>query len=244
MNHPLCTSLFLLLTLASASADDLQLFNGHDLSAWKAPLGTWSVAGRVSLDATQPQSYAVKVGEGVTLNTASGKTLDITSIAEHGDAQIHVEFNVPKGSNSGIYLQGRYEIQIFDSYGKPDIAEHDCGALYQRWDPSRGKGNEGYEGHIPKVNASLAPGEWQTFDITYRAPRFDTSGKKIENARFVKVIHNGKIIHENAEMTGPTRGAKFTSEAPMGPIIIQGNHGPVAFRKLTVTPISGATTVK
>jgi hypothetical protein len=171
------------------------------------------------------------------LSSAAGKSTNLISNAEHGDAEIHVEFNVPQGSNSGIYLQGRYEIQVFDSFGKADIAEHDCGALYQRWDPSRGKGNEGYEGHTPRVNASKAPGEWQSFDITFRAPRFDATGKKIENAKFIKVVHNGQVIHENVEMTGPTRGSKFEDEAAKGPIVIQGDHGPVAYRNLkVVTP--------
>src|SRR5207248_7595358 len=139
-----------------------------------------------------------------------------------------------KDSNSGVYVQGRYEVQVFDSFGKADVAEHDCGAIYQRWDPKRGKGNEGYEGHPPKVNASKAPGEWQTFDITFRAPRFDASGKKIANAKFIKVVHNGKTIHENVELNGPTRSAMSTEEKPTGPIMLQGNHGPVAFRNLRI----------
>ena len=102
-----------------------------------------------------------------------------------------------------------------------------------------GKGKEGYEGHTPKRNASKAPGEWQTFDITFRAPRFDAAGKKVENARFIKVVHNGQVIHENVEMTGPTRGSKFENEAASGPIVIQGDHGPVAYRNLKIASPAG-----
>lgn len=221
--------------LAAARAEDISLFNGKDLSAWKAPLGAWSVVGSVALNADAPKGFTAQPGEGIMLSSASGKSVDIMSLAEHGDCELHVEFNVPKGSNSGVYVQGRYEVQVFDSFGKDPIAEHDCGALYQRWDPSRGKGNEGYEGHIPKVNASKAPGEWQTFDITFRAPRFDAAGKKTENAKFIKVLHNGVLIHENVEMTGPTRGSKFPEEGAKGPIVIQGDHGPVAYRNLKLT---------
>jgi hypothetical protein len=229
---------FALIAATSAFADDVVLFNGKDLSGWNEPLGAWSVVGGVKLDAANPKAFAAQPGEGVMLSSAAGKSANLTSKAEHGDAQIHIEFNVPQGSNSGIYLQGRYEVQVFDSYGKESIAEHDCGAIYQRWDPSRGKGNEGYEGHTPTENASKPPGEWQTFDITFRAPKFDASGKKVADAVFVKVVHNGKTIHENVSMTGPTRGSKFPNEAAKGPIVIQGDHGPVAYRNLKITPLA------
>lgn len=228
-------ALLVLTSLTLVRGEEVSLFNGKDLSAWNEPHGAWSVVGSVSLDAANPKAFASQPGEGVMLSSAAGKSANIISKAEHGDAEIHIEFNVPQGSNSGIYLQGRYEVQVFDSFGKPKIAEHDCGAIYQRWDPKRGKGNEGYEGHTPKVNASKAPGEWQTFDITFRAPRFDAAGKKIENAKFIKVVHNGQIIHENVEMNGPTRGSKFELEAASGPIVIQGDHGPVAYRNLKVS---------
>lgn len=226
--------LLALISLTIAHAEETSHFNGKNLSAWHEPLGAWSVVGSVALDAANPKAFASQPGQGVMLSSAAGKSTNIISKIEHGDAEIHIEFNVPQQSNSGIYLQGRYELQVFDSYGKTEIAEHDCGALYQRWDPTRGKGKEGYEGHTPKVNASKAPGEWQSFDITFRAPRFDGSGKKIENAKFIKVLHNGQVIHENVEMTGPTRGSKFDTEAASGPIIIQGDHGPVAYRNLKI----------
>jgi hypothetical protein len=234
----LALSAVALVAATSALAEDIVLFNGKDLSGWMEPLGAWSVVADVSLDAANPKAFTAKPGEGVMLSSATGKSANLTSKAEHGDAKIHVEFNVPKGSNSGIYIQGRYEIQVFDSHGKPEIAEHDCGAIYQRWDPSRGKGNEGYEGHTPKENASKPAGEWQTFDIVFSAPKFDAEGKKVADAVFIKVTHNGKVIHERVSMTGPTRGSKFAEEAPMGPIVIQGDHGPVAYRNLKITPLT------
>lgn len=240
MKHTFALLAIAVAAFTTAHAEDLVLFNGKDLSGWQEPLGAWSVVGAVALDQANPMAFAPQPGEGIMLSSAAGKSANLISRAEHGDAQIHIEFNVPKGSNSGIYIQGRYEVQVFDSYGKPEIAEHDCGAIYQRWDVARGKGNEGYEGHTPKINASKPPGEWQSFDITYRAPRFDASGKKIANATFMKVAHNGQVIHENVEMTGPTRGSKFPDEASMGPIVIQGDHGPVAYRNLRVTPLNAS----
>jgi hypothetical protein len=144
---------------------------------------------------------------------------------------------VPKGSNSGIYLAGRYEIQILDSFGKENPTFSDLGGLYQRWDTKRPKGQTGYVGVAPKKNAAKAPGEWQTFDITFRAPRFDAAGKKTENARFVKVAVNGEVVHENQEVTGPTRAHPLKDEAAKGPIAIQGDHGPIAIRSFKVKAI-------
>lgn len=88
------------------------------------------------------------------------------------------------------------------------------------------------------VNASKAPGEWQSFDIAFRAPRFDAAGKKTENAKFLKVQHNGKLIHENVEVTGPTRSAAFSDEQAQGPLKLQGDHGPVAFRNIVLKPLA------
>src|ERR1041384_4581134 len=127
----------------------------------------------------------------------------------------------------------RYEIQIYDSYGveKDKYPGIECGGIYGRW-----INEKNVEGHSPRVNVSEPPGEWQTFDITFRAPRFDTSGKKIENAKFVKVVHNGKVIHENVELTGPTRSG-WEEEKPRGPVRLQGDHGPVAFCNLRFTEL-------
>lgn len=203
------------------------LFNGKDLEAWQEPHGAWSIAGAVTLNPSDPKALVAQPGEGVFLNTTSGKGVNLLTKSEHGDCSLHMEFCVPQGSNSGIYLMGRYEVQILDSFGRKEIAEHDCGAIYQRW-----KDGKGYEGHAPMLNASKAPGEWQSFDIVFQAPRFDAAGAKVQNAKFIKVTHNGRVIHENVEVTGPTRGSRFEQEAPAGPIVLQGDHGPVAFRNL------------
>ena len=89
-------------------------------------------------------------------------------------------------------------------------------------------------GEAPRTNSSKAPGDWQSFDIRFRAPRFDAAGKKMEKARFIQVIHNGTVIHENYELDGPTRASLDTPEAVKGPLMLQGDHGPVAFRNIRV----------
>ena len=208
------------------------LFNGKNLDGWREGAGNWLVAKAVSLDPKNDRLFKIEPGAGVLVNGREGKEHNLFSQDEFGDIEAHIEFNLPKGSNSGVYFQGRYEIQILDSYGVEHPKYGDCGGIYQRW-----KDNMGYEGHAPKLNASLPAGQWQTFDIVFQAPRFDAVGKKTANARFVKVVHNGKLIHENVELTGPTRAGISEAEAPTGPLLIQGDHGPVAFRQVRVKPL-------
>ncbi len=148
--------------------------------------------------------------------------------------QLHVEFLVSKGSNSGVYLMGRYEVQVLDSWGKTELKYGDCGGIYQRHNFET---NTGFEGHPPRVNASKKPGEWQSFDITFRAPRFDAEGKKTKDAVFEKVLLNGVVIHENVPGTGPTRSSTWNDEKPLGQLMFQGNHGPVAYRNVRLAPL-------
>jgi len=170
--------------------------------------------------------------DGVLDNGVKGKTNDLITKEEFGDVEVHVEFRVPPKSNSGVYLMARYEVQVFDSFGVKEPKYSDCGGIYQRW--ADGKG---FEGHPPRINASKPAGEWQSFDITFRAPRFNKDGKKVANACFVKVIHNGQIIHENVEVTGPTRASTYNDEKPTGPLMLQGDHGPIAYRNLRIRPL-------
>ncbi len=214
-------------TPITAVNEPVALFSGPTLAGFKEPHGTWQAAQAVALDPANAKTFQLTPGTGIFVNSAAGKTSDLFSEAEHGDCELHVEFCVPQGSNSGVYLMGRYEVQIFDSHGKKETKYSDCGGLYQSHLPP-----PAFTGKPPAVNASKAPGEWQSFDITFRAPRFDASGAKTENARFIKVLHNGQLVHKNVEVNAPTRAAAFNDEKPQGPIKIQGDHGPVAFRNL------------
>jgi hypothetical protein len=205
------------------------------LAAWRGDTGTWVAAGDATLDPADPKRLEAAPGTGVLVNGPDGRTVDLLSRLEHGDAEVHVEFVVPEGSNSGVYLQGRYEVQVFDSWGVADPRFSDCGGIYQRW-----RDGEGFEGHPPATNASRPPGEWQTFDIVFHAPRFDAAGRKTANARFVRVVHNGVVVHEDVEVTGPTRAATFEDEAPRGPLMLQGDHGPVAYRSVVVRSLEAS----
>lgn len=205
---------------------------GKDLSAWRAETGDWAIVGEAKMDPANPRRLTTRPGTGVMVNGPKGRTRNLLSRHEHGDVEAHIEFMVPAGSNSGVYFQGRYEIQILDSWGVKSPKYGDCGGIYQRWENGKG-----FEGHPPRVNASLPPGRWQTFDVVFRAARFDARGKKVANAAFIKVVHNGKLIHENVEVTGPTRAAAYRQERPKGPLMLQGDHGPVAYRNIWLRPL-------
>ena len=202
---------------------------------WEVPTGKWQIAGDASLDPADEQLLFAESGMGVMIN-ATGKAANLVGKCEFGDVAAHIEFMIPKGSNSGVYFAGRYEVQIFDSHGVEKPKYSDCGGIYQRWDTPANKPID--EGHAPLVSdVSKRPGEWQTFDVIFRAPRFDSEGNKTANARFEKVVHNGTVVQKNVEVTGPTRSAEYDDETPTGPLVIQGNHGPVAFRNIRVTPL-------
>jgi hypothetical protein len=166
------------------------------------------------------------------LNGQNGKTVNLVSDRAFGDVELYLEFLIPKGSNSGVYLHGLYEVQILDSYGVANPGVHDCGAIYERWINNKGVG-----GTAPSRNASRPAGEWQSFQIWFRAPRFNASGRKIENARFLRVVHNGIQVQENVSVDGPTRAAMEITEAAENPLMLQGDHGPVAFRNMFIRPL-------
>jgi len=209
---------------------------GEGLTGWRKPTADWMNVGEAVKDPQNEKKLATKPGQGILVNGPKGRTRNLFSEAEHGDVEAHIEFMVPKGSNSGVYFMGRYEVQVLDSWGVKKLKHGDCGGIYQRWDNKRKP--PGFEGHPPRVNASKAPGEWQSFDVVFKAPRFDADGKKIANAVFIKVVHNGQVVHENVEVTGPTRAAAFGDEKPRGPLMFQGDHGPVAYRNMRIKHVT------
>ena len=158
----------------------------------------------------------------------------LSTVGQFGDCTVEAEFMIPKGSNSGIYLMGRYEIQILDSHGKDKVGYGDMGGVYRRWDNRRKP--PGFEGVAPKTNAANPAGEWQQMVIKFRAPRLKEDGTLLEKPRFVSVHLNGKLVQENVTLNGHTRSAQRTGWAAKDHIFIQGDHGPIAFRKFKVIP--------
>jgi 3-keto-disaccharide hydrolase len=170
----------------------IELFNGKDLSGWKAR------------DPKGPNGWKA-VDHVMENDMPSG---DILTERKFKDFKLHIEFNCPSKSNSGVYLRGRYEVQIVDSYGQPPES-HRLGGLYGFIDPTENAGKPG--------------GEWQTYDITLLG-------------RYVTVVLNGKTIIDDKEIPGITGGALHSREAEPGPLLLQGDHGKVLFRNIVLTP--------
>ncbi|HEY3402786.1 MAG TPA: family 16 glycoside hydrolase [Ohtaekwangia sp.] len=252
----LLTFMVLLSACAYAQETPLKVISLDDLSFFKPQTGNWQIVGDVTMnpgidihqqvikapagaDKKNKKSKTVPVaeplkavtfvaGKGILLNINDEVKKDhIITTFEHGDIELELEVMLPKGSNSGIYLQGRYEVQLLDSWGVKNPKYSDIGGIYRNWETDPAKI---YMGKAPLSNPAKAPGLWQTLKISFQAPRFDAAGKKIANARFEYVELNGVRIHDNVEVPLPTGGPVENNEKPTGPIMIQGDHGPVAIR--------------
>ncbi len=207
-----------------------------NLDAFTPSNTDWRVVKSVALDPANPRRFEAEPGEGdIIYNGPTSRTRNIATKQKFGDVELHLEFNVPKGSNSGVKFEEFYEIQISDSWGvKVPTASH-TGGIYPR---SEMKPNYHHidKGFPPKLNASKAPGEWQTFDVIFQAPRFDAKGNKTASARIVKATINGQVVQEDVEVPYPTGDNWHKQEVATGPILLQADHGPVAFRNIRVRP--------
>jgi hypothetical protein len=208
--------------------DAVLLFNGQNLDDWKLKgaqdKSKW-VVGKAKVSPDNPKQLVAEKAQGEMINLTAkhGGSVDIYSEAKFGDCQIELQLMVPQGSNSGVYVMGEYEIQVLDSWGRQTMGNGDMGAIYGA--------------SPPKVNACLRPGQWQKYIIEWQAPRFDGNNKK-ENAKFIKVELNGQKLHKkDLEMPKQTPGGVAGKEAPTGPLMFQGNHGPVAYRNIIVKPL-------
>jgi hypothetical protein len=196
------------------------VFNGVDLAGWKLRGDPGRNRWKVGSVATDGDGALLCDKPGNFLVNSASAGIDVYTEHQFGDCLVEIEALVPRGSNSGIYLMGRYEVQLLDGFGKQALTPKDMGAIYGI--------------AAPTANACKQPGEWQKFVIDFIAPRFN--GKtKTANAKFVKVELNGKTIHENVEMTSGATGGALGAEVPTGPLLLQGDHGPVAFRNLRIT---------
>lgn len=200
-------------TNADPPADAIVLFNGQNLSRWQSADGSaakWRVT----------DGYAEVVpGAG-----------DILTREKFGDAQLHIEWATPavvKGEgqdrgNSGVFLMERYEVQVLDSYHNRTYYHGQAGSIYKQ--------------HAPLANASRKPGEWQAYDIVFRAPRFDDQGKVIERAR-ITVFHNGVLIQNNAEIYGITyndRPSIYIAHSAQEPLRLQDHGNPTRYRNIWI----------
>ena len=198
-------------------------FNGKNIDNWKAKhpdKGKW-VVGKAGVDPKDSKKLADLGGGSDLINLQPGT--DLFAEEKYGECTVEVEFMIPKGSNSGVYLMGEYEVQIYDTFAKKGK------------DPKPGDMAGIYTFAPPKVFADKGPGEWQKFVIEFQSPKFEGT-KKVSNAKFLKVTFNDVVIHENVECDKPTPGGLTGKEMPAGPLMFQGDHGQVAFRNIKVTP--------
>src|SRR5262249_28454206 len=161
-----------------------------------------------------------KPGTGVFVNGPAGRISDLITKQSFGDLEIHVEFLIPKGSNSGVKFHGLYEIQIVDSHGAKNLSGDSCGGIYPRAE-LKPKYHHIDKGIAPKVNAAKPAGQWQTLDAIFLAPRFDAAGKKVASARIVKAVLNGQVVHEDVELKTPTGSNWTKQEVAAGPLLLQ-----------------------
>ena len=203
---------------SKAPSDAVVLFDGKDLSEWVHQDG-------------RPAQWPVENGV-ITCKSGTG---DIYSKRKIASAQIHVEFatpNMPQAKdqargNSGVYIQGRYEVQILDSYQNPTYADGSCGALYGEY--------------APLVNACLRPEQWQTYDIVFHAPK--CAGGKVSEPGTLSVLQNGVLVQDNVTIKGPTAGADKTNVCESGSLRLQDHYHPdvketfMRFRNIWYRPL-------
>jgi hypothetical protein len=203
---------------------------------WKKVDPKWITATAVTLDPERPTRLKATPGDGpIWVNGETGRLPDLVTKQKYKDVEVHVEFLIAKNSNSGIKFHAVYEIQIIDHPGRKDsqLTGDDCGGIYPRAE-MKPIYHHIDKGIPPKVNAAKPAGEWQTLDVVFRSPRFDDKGEKTENAKIVKALLNGRVVHEDQEMKTPTGTNWSMKEAPTGPFMLQADHGPTAFRNVRI----------
>jgi len=200
-------------------SDAIVLFAGTDLSQWTNTKG-------------EPSKWIVRDGYMESVKGAGY----IQTAERFGSCQLHVEFATPAQvrdsgqgrGNSGVFLQGEYEVQVLDSYENKTYPDGQCAALYGR--------------AVPLVNASRKPGEWQTYDIIYRRPLFDKDGKVLRKATFT-VLHNGVLVQNHVALEGgtgwdgPYAVTPYKPIPDKGPIMLQDHGNPVRYRNIWVRPL-------
>jgi hypothetical protein len=223
----------------------IPLLNGENMDGWEyvpnTGQGGWTATPGVIWDEIDESARLKEVyiaGDRIvnTVEVSTEVASDLVSIRKFGDVEIYLEFLVAGTSNSGVYVHGLYEIQIVNSYGKDSLnPTNTCGSVYD----FEQKVNDEYVGGVsPLVRAERPAGQWQSYHIQFKAPRFDNEGKKISNAKFVHVLHNGVVIHKNVERKASTRASMKINEATENPLMLQGNHGTIAYRNIYIRPVS------
>ncbi len=225
----LLTSGILLLTISACHSpseeDDSFLITGElpaqtlDLSIVADEEGVnWKTVGGVYANRRQVGHMETSEGTGVLVNLPNDQQKsDFVTPWEHEDLDLSLDFMLPKGGRTSLFLQGRYAVSLVDSWGNSSATADNCGKIAQ---------------HKPLLDACRAPGLWQHLVIKFRAPRFDEQGKKTASAQFAEVTLNGSVIHRNLVVEAPASDAPFSGEVVQGPLTIAGGGGPLAIKNV------------
>ena len=211
------------------------LLDGRDLAGWhaagSAPESWFTAPGVTWRRVFAPTRLTAKAGPGGRIvNGKEGKAPNLVSDEKFGSCELYLEFLLAKGSNSGVFLHGLYEVQIFDSHGfDGPLTVGDAGGIYEL--PQGGGGSP------PARNAARPPGEWQSLRIWFQAPQFDAAGKMMAKPKILRVVLNDVAVQEDVTLAGPTTSHLDVAPAARNPILLQGDHGPVAFRNIYIKPL-------
>ncbi len=203
-------------TQADPPSDAIVLFNGKDFASWKSDKGG-----------------DIKWTLGENAMTVAGGAGGISTKEGFGDCQLHIEWRTPavvKGDgqgrgNSGIFFMGKYELQVLDNYENKTYVNGQAGSIYKQL--------------VPMVNACRPPGEWQTYDVIFTAPRFYDNGILKSPAR-ITVIHNGVLVQNNATLWGGTEyigSPEYKKHSDKEPIALQDHGNPVSYRNIWIRPL-------
>jgi hypothetical protein len=210
-----------------------------DMSFWQTMTGkNWSTVNDVNMSVERLNTISTTVGTGILINQPDAQNqANLVSQTEYGDVDVSFDFMMSKNAKSCFYLMGRYGVQLLDSWGVKSPKYSDCGGINYGTHLDNGGNKLVFEGHAPRINACLAPGLWQHIDISFQAPRFDAAGKKNANAKILKLVMNGVVLHENLEFTRATIG--LDDEPQKGAFMIQGFGGAVAFKNMVTKTFDG-----
>jgi hypothetical protein len=205
-------------TSSDAPSDAIVLYNGKDITQWEKENGG-------------APGWKIDKDGALTVVKGSG---NIATKQAFGSCQLHIEWREPAliagasqtRGNSGIFFMGQYELQVLDSYNNPTYVNGQAGSIYKQ--------------HIPLVNASRKPGEWQTYDVIFTAPKFYADGK-LQSPAYITVLHNGVLVQDHAEIKGHTEWIgqpKYTAHRDKEPIVLQ-DHGldggnPMSYRNIWI----------